>query len=199
MRLGTSRASLRSAKQPRTQFANFPKYKYKIPEVQVSWNTSFLRLSTYKNALQTTEVLQPYFKASKGISCTSLRRGVLTRFGVFFPLICSTQESKGFILTSYVQGKIFTCPQPRIPFFGSRVAVFTSYPSCVKYWLPSPFSARKPCAKAVPETDYFMQQKQYHKRTTLCTWTSQSWERDAEWSAPTIAHLIHGASVLLGM
>jgi hypothetical protein len=30
-------------------------------------------------------------------------------------------------------------------------------------------STRKPCAKAVPETDSFTQQKQYHKRTTLCT------------------------------
>ena len=29
-------------------------------------------------------------------------------------------------------------------------------------------STRKPCAKAVPEMDYFTQQKQYHKRTTLC-------------------------------
>jgi hypothetical protein len=29
-------------------------------------------------------------------------------------------------------------------------------------------STRKPCAKAVPETDSFTQQKQYHKRTTLC-------------------------------
>ncbi len=30
-------------------------------------------------------------------------------------------------------------------------------------------STRKPCAKAVPETDSFMQQKQYYKRTTLRT------------------------------
>ncbi len=30
-------------------------------------------------------------------------------------------------------------------------------------------STRKPCAKAVPETDSFTQQKQYHKRTTLRT------------------------------
>ncbi len=82
--LRTSRASLRSAKQPRTQFANFPKYKYKVPEVQVSWNTSFLWTSTYKNALQASEVLQPYIKANEGISRTSLHHGVLTRFGDFF-------------------------------------------------------------------------------------------------------------------
>ncbi len=52
-------------------------------------------------------------------------------------------------------------------FFGSRAAVFTSDPSCVKYWLLRPFSTRKPCAKgstgngllyaakAVPYIDYF--------------------------------------------
>ncbi len=78
-----------------------------------------------------------------------------------------------FILTSYVQGQLFKCPQPRISFFCSRVAVFTSDPSCVKYWLLHPFSTRKPCAKAVLETDYFMQRKQYHKRTILRTWPWQ--------------------------
>jgi hypothetical protein len=36
----------------------------------------------YKNALQALEALQPYFKESKGISHTSLRRNVLTRFAV---------------------------------------------------------------------------------------------------------------------
>jgi hypothetical protein len=30
---------------------------------------------------------------------------------------------------------MFTCPKPRIPFFGLRVAVFSSNPSCLKYWL----------------------------------------------------------------
>ncbi len=32
-------------------------------------------------------------------------------------MICSTWESKEFIQTSYVRGQLFTCPQPRIPFF----------------------------------------------------------------------------------
>jgi hypothetical protein len=49
-----------------------------------------------KNALQAPEVLQPYFKASKGISHTNLRDGVLTRFAnkIFFPMICSLQENE---------------------------------------------------------------------------------------------------------
>ncbi len=41
-------------------------------------------------------------------------------------------------------------------------------------------------------------QKQYHRRTTLRTWPWKTQKRDADWSAPTIPHHIHGASVLLG-
>ncbi len=126
--LRTLRASLRSVKWPRTQFANFLKYKYKVSKVQVFQDTSFLRTSMYKNALQVLEVLQPYFKASEGISCTSLRCGVLTRFGDFFPTICSTQESEGLDNFSLVLNQKFL-------FFCSRVAVFTSNPSCLKYGL----------------------------------------------------------------
>jgi hypothetical protein len=50
----------------------------------------------YKNALQASEALQPYFKESKGISHTSLRRGIFTRFAVkdFFPTSRLTQEIK---------------------------------------------------------------------------------------------------------
>ncbi len=36
-------------------------------------------------------------------------------------------------------------------------------------------STRKPCAKAVLETDFFTQQKQYHKRTTLRTLNLPLW------------------------
>jgi hypothetical protein len=53
----------------------------------------------------------------------------------FFPTICSTQESKGFILTSYVRGQLSHVLNQEFLFFGSRVAVLTSNPSCLKYWL----------------------------------------------------------------
>ncbi len=43
-------------------------------------------------------------------------------------------------------------------------------PSRLKYRLLRYFYTRKPCAKEVPETDYFTQQKQYLKRTTLRTY-----------------------------
>ncbi len=53
-------------------------------------------MRVYKNALQALEALQPYFKESKGISCTSLRCSVLTRFAVkdFFPTSRLIQEIK---------------------------------------------------------------------------------------------------------
>ncbi len=93
----------------------------------------------YKNALQASEVLQPYFKASKGISRTSLRRGVLTRFAinVFFPMIRSTRESKEFILTSYVRGQLFKCPQPRIPFFWFTSSSVHKQPVSFDVWAPA--------------------------------------------------------------
>ncbi len=102
------------------------------------------------------------------------------------------------IPTSYLQGIISYVPQPRIPFFlftssGSQATRLIWYTGSGIF-----YSTRKPCAKAVPETDYLTQQKQYLKRTPLRTWTSQSQERDAEQSAPTITRLIHSASVLLG-
>jgi hypothetical protein len=70
------------------------------------------------------------------------------------------------------QGSV--CPKPRIPFFGSWVFGFGSSPSRLKYWLLRIFSTRKPCAKEVPETDYFTQQKQYLKRTTLRTYSAKA-------------------------
>jgi hypothetical protein len=158
-------------------------------------------MRVYKNALQALEVLQPYFNESKGISCTSLRRSVLTRFAAkdFFSYeSLNVRNQEKLIPTSYLRGIISYVPQPRIPFFwftnsGSQATrLIWSIGSGIFY------STRKPCGKAVPETDYFTQQKQYLKRTTLRTWTSQSRERDAEWSAPTIARLIHSISVLLG-
>jgi hypothetical protein len=53
-------------------------------------------MRVYKNALQVLEAQQPYFKKSEGISRTSLRCSILTRFTIeeFFPMSCLTQEIK---------------------------------------------------------------------------------------------------------
>jgi hypothetical protein len=61
------------------------------------------------------------------------------------------------------QGSV--CPKPRIPFFlftsiwGLEAARLGWSIGSYKTW-----STRKPCAKEVPEMDYFMQQKQYLKK-----------------------------------
>jgi hypothetical protein len=85
----------------------------------------------------------------------------------FFPTICSTQESKGFSTTSYVRGQRLRVLNQEFLFlvheyWGSEA---THLGGCIGSF--ETCSMRKSCAKAVPEMDYFTQQKQYHKRTTL--------------------------------
>ncbi len=89
-----------------------------------------------------------------------------------------------------------TPPNVRLPtdaptrarfFFCSQVMRFLRDPSC---WNNGSY---------VPFLQGSHMQKQYHQRITLRTW--EPWrmqERDSEWSALTIAHHIHGASVPLG-
>ncbi len=116
----------------------------------------------YKNAFQALELLQPYFKSSEGISPTSLRSGILTGFAVEFFFLRFPQLKKA--KDSYWQActrATFMCPWQRIPFFGSRVAVFTSNPSCLKYWLLHFFILQGSHV-----------QRQYRKRTTLCSESS---------------------------
>ncbi len=96
------------------------------------------------------------------------------------------------------KGNFSSVLNQEFPIFWFTSSSVYKQPVLLKYWLLRPFSTRKPCARVVPEMDYYTQRKQYHQRTTLCTWPWQSQERDAEWLAPTIARLIHGASVLLG-
>ncbi len=72
-------------------------------------------------------------------------------------------------MTSYVQGQCSVCPKPRITFF---VHEYWGSEATRLGWSISSYktsSMRKPCAKAVKETDSSTQQKQYHKRTTLRT------------------------------
>ncbi len=91
----------------------------------------------YKNALQASEALQPYFKESKGISRTSLHRGVLTRFAVeeFFSYELLNSRKQRILYNELRTRATFTCPKPRIPCFGSRVLGFRSDPSWWMYWL----------------------------------------------------------------
>ncbi len=104
-------------------------------------------------------------------------------------LRCSTRlrnrwchhKNSALRVTSYIQ----TYKSQNLFWFTSNG--FLKRPSLFKYWLLHPFSTRKPHAKAVSRKDYFT-----HLRTL------KTQERDAEWSAPTIAGHIHGASEHLG-
>jgi hypothetical protein len=60
--------------------------------------------STIQERLSSVGVIQPYFKSSKGISCTSLRRGVLTRFAVeiFFLRVAQCMKTKKILPMSYL-------------------------------------------------------------------------------------------------
>ncbi len=193
------RASLRSAKQPRTHFANSLKYNYKVPEVQVSKIQVFYGQVCTRTPFKHRKCYSPMSRQARVLvvqaSIAAYLQDLLLRF--FFLWFAQHKKVKNSYWPATYEGNFSCVLNQEFLFFGSQVVVFTSNPSRLKYWLLIPFYMRKPCAKAVPETDYFTQQKQYHKRNTLRTWTSQSQERDAEWSAPT-GHLIHGASVLLG-
>jgi hypothetical protein len=75
----------------------------------------------YKNALQALEVLQPYFKASKGISRTSLRRGILTRFAVkifSYDLLNVRKQRRSYQQATY-KGNFSSVLNQEFPFFGS--------------------------------------------------------------------------------
>ncbi len=103
------------------------------------------------------EVLQPYVKSSEGISRTSLRCGVFTRFAVkiFFLRFAQHKKMKKSLPMSYVRGQLLTCPQPRIPFFW-----FTSSKFCKR--LVS-FEVSAPASLFLRGSHM---QRQYCKRTT---------------------------------
>ncbi len=113
----------------------------------------------YKNALQASEALQPYFKESEGISSTNLHCGILTRFAVEDFFSCESlnaRNQENLIPTSYLQGIISYVPQPRNPFF-----LFTS--SSV-HKQPISFEVLAPAFFILQGSHV---QRQYQKRTTL--------------------------------
>ncbi len=140
-----------------------------VHNLQISRNTRFLRTRFYvQERPSSIGVLQPYFKSSKGISRTSLHRGVLTKIRrQFFSTICSTQENKEMTTDKLHTRTTFHVSSIKNSFFGSRVAGFASDPSHLKYWPLHPFFYKEATckgstvkglpypAKAVPSKDYF--------------------------------------------
>jgi hypothetical protein len=114
------------------------------------------------------EPLQPYFKSSKGISCTSLRCGVLTRFPIkiFSDDLRNARKQENIHQWATYEDNFSTCPQPRILFWFMSSG-FLKRPISLKYWFLHPFFYEEAtcksstvkellyAAKAVPSKDYF--------------------------------------------
>ncbi len=105
--------------------------------------TSFLQTRFHKLLWESTRMP---FKRRKCYSTSRKARVLVIQASVaaflqdslsktFFYESLNARNQEKLIPTSYLWGIIFYVPQPRIPFFGSRVAVFTSDPSRLKYWL----------------------------------------------------------------
>jgi hypothetical protein len=134
--LRTLRASLRSAKWPRTQFANSPKYKYKVPEVQVSKIQVFYGQVRTRTPFKRWKCYSPISRQARVLvvqaSVAAYLQDLPSRF---FPYDLLNSRMQRIHTDELCTRATFTCPQQRIPFFDSQVAVFTSDPSRLKYWL----------------------------------------------------------------
>jgi hypothetical protein len=114
------------------------------------------------------EPLQPYFKSRKGISRTSLHRGLLNKIcrQFFFLQVAQREETKKILPTSYVWGQLFNVFSTKI-FFWFTSSGFLKRPVSLNYWLLHPFLYEEAtcksspvkgllyAAKAVPSKDYF--------------------------------------------
>ncbi len=113
--------------------------------------------SRNKNDLQASELLQPYFKSRKGISWTSLRRGVLNkiRCWFFFLQFAQRKKTRKLLPTSYIRGQLFNVSSTNNSFLVHEWQ-FSQETRLVEVWAP---------------TSLFLQgshmQKQYRKRSTL--------------------------------
>jgi hypothetical protein len=77
-----------------------------VHNLRIPRNTRFIRTRLYdKERPSSVGLLQPYFKSSKGMSCTSLHRGVLNKIchWIFFLWFAQCKKTKKWLPTSYVQ------------------------------------------------------------------------------------------------
>ncbi len=141
----------------------------KVPQI-----TSFLQTRIHKQGYMTHErtssigVLLPYFKSSKGISCTSFRCGVLNKIHLwFFPQdLLNARRQRNYYQQALYEDNFSTCPPPRILFWFMSSG-FLKRPVLLKYWLLRPFFyVEATCksstikgllytTKAVPSKDHF--------------------------------------------
>ncbi len=108
----------------------FPKYKF--PEIQV-----FYKQVCTRTPFKCRKCYSPTSRQARVLVIQASIAAYLQDSEIFFPTICSTQESKGFIVTSYVRGQLFTCPQPRIPFFWFTSSGVHKRPVLFGAWAPA--------------------------------------------------------------
>jgi hypothetical protein len=123
----------------------------------------------YKNALQGSEPLQPYFKSSKGIRViqASVRAYLQDLSSRFFSYnLRNARKLENYYQWATYEDNISTCPQPRILFWFT-CSGFLKRPILLKYWLLCPYFYKEAtcdsstvkgllyAAKAVPSKDYF--------------------------------------------
>jgi hypothetical protein len=134
---------------------------YKNSTNKVQLTRFYEQGSTNKNDLQASELLQPYFKSRKGISQTSLRRGILNKIRrrFFFLRFVQRKKTRKLLPASYVQEQFFNVSSTKNSFL---VHTQLSQETCL--------------IKVLAPTPLFLQgshmQKQYQKRTTLCSESS---------------------------
>ncbi len=171
-----------------------------VHNLQIQRNTRFLRTRFYvQERPSSIGVLQPYFKSSKGISRTSLRQGILNKIHHWlfsYDLLKVRKRRNDYQQATYEDNFSHVLNQEF--FFWFRSSSFASNPTRLEYWLLRPFFYKEATCKGSTEKGLPYPAKAVPSKDYLRTWPWQSQERDAEWSAPTIARHIHGASELLG-
>ncbi len=136
---------------PRSTSTRFPKYKF--PKFKVS-RDKYVQEHLFKHQKCYSPTLRQARVLVVQASIAAYLQDSPSRFFSYNLL----NSRKRRIHTDKLRTRAtFMCPQPRIPFFGSWVAVFTSNPSC---W-------------SIGSCVLFLQgshvQRQYWKRTTLCS------------------------------
>jgi hypothetical protein len=118
-----------------------------------------------KNAFQALECYSPTSSQARVLVIQASVAAYLTRFAIeiFFLPFAQRKKKKKFIPTSYVQGQPFPCPQPRIPFFWFMSSGFCKQPALFEVLAPASLFLRGS-----------HMQREYQKRTTLCSKSSTS-------------------------
>ncbi len=129
-----------------------------VHNLQIPQNTRFLRTRFYvQERPSSVGVLQPYFKSSKGISCTSLCRGILNKIclQIFFLRFAQHKKTKKWLPTATYEDNF------------SRVLNQEFF-----FWFTSSRFCKQPILfEVLAPTSLFLwgshMRREYHKRTTL--------------------------------